>query len=70
MVISTAEYNEICASIEQLKGLSMECEGVLQQQFPHIDSGVLNAILAKDWQQRIKSNYPRIAANCRRFLQE
>lgn len=69
-MLATPEYNDICAYIHNYPDLSMECETALRQTFPHIAPATLDSILAKEWQQQIKLNYPRIAKSARRFLQE
>lgn len=69
-MLSTANYNAICAHIHHQLGLALHCEFELHDAFPHIATATLDSILAKEWQQHTKLTYPRIAGGARRLLAE
>lgn len=71
MVKLTEEvHSEICKYVRSYPGLAIDCDTDIKKKFPAINPNTLEAILAKEWQNIIKFNYPRISSMAKQFINE
>lgn len=70
VVLSSDVYNEVNAFIHRYRGLSVDCQLALREQFPDLGTDTLDSIFARTWQNIIKQAYPNMMAKSRRLLRE
>lgn len=70
VILSTETYNEVVQFIRNQNGLPIDDESDLQKEFPNITAATLNAIMAREWQERIKKSHSHVSSRIKKFIQE
>lgn len=70
VVISTEIYEEICRFCAEFKGLTIDCEKKLWEEFPEIKAQILSAILSKECQKIIKHRHHVVKHSGENLLKE
>lgn len=67
-ILNNEQYRTIVEFIHNYRGLTIDCEIDIEQQFPHIHRQTLKSILFTEITQRTKINYTKYQANAERLL--
>lgn len=67
-IVKAQEFEVICDFIDRYKGLAIDCEIELLQQFPQFEKLTLKSILETIFTNRMRNQYWRYDANAKTYL--
>lgn len=70
VVLSVAEYQSIVHVIKEFTGLWIECPKHVQALFPYIDPVVLNSIVSREGQYRLRQTHSAVSRDIRKILND